>query len=178
MSEPTTKRVGRYEIGSLIGKGAVGAVYRGSDGDKIVAVKVVPKAALTPERLAALRETPLARARHPAIVTFVEMLENEKAICIVSEIAKGESLSAILKSGEKLDLRRIWEISRQVVEALEAAHGKGLFHGDLKPANVFVDREQHVGITDFGLWSILVAFVGACVLLFIMQAAGVTDRRR
>jgi serine/threonine-protein kinase len=151
MSEPTTKRVGRYEIGSLIGKGAVGAVYRGSDGDKIVAVKVVPKAALTPERLAALREAPLARARHPAIVTFVEMLENEKAICIVSEMARGESLAAILKSGEKLDLRRIWEISRQVVEALEAAHGKGLFHGDLKPANVFVDREQHVAITDFGL---------------------------
>jgi serine/threonine-protein kinase len=149
MSE--TKRVGRYEIGSLIGKGAVGSVYRGNDGEKLVAVKVIPKAALAPERLAELREAPFARVRHPAIVPFIEMLENEKAICIVSEMALGESLSAILKSGEKIDLRKAWEISRQVLEALEAAHGKGVFHGDLKPANVFVDRQQRVTVTDFGL---------------------------
>jgi len=151
MSENTAKRVGRYDIGSLIGKGAVGSVYRGNDGDKLVAVKVLPKAALTPERLATLREAPLARVRHPAIVNFVEMLENEKAICIVSEMAQGETIAAILKSGEKIDLRKVWEISRQVIEALDAAHAKGLFHGDIKPANVFVDRQQRVSITDFGL---------------------------
>ena len=151
MSEASGKHVGRYAIGSLIGKGSVGSVYRGNDGDKLVAVKVISKSALAPERLDALREAPLGRVRHPAIVTFVEMLENEKAVCIVTEMALGESLSAILKSGEKPDLRKVWEISRQILEALEAAHAKGMFHGDLKPANVFVDRRNNVTITDFAL---------------------------
>jgi serine/threonine-protein kinase len=177
MSENTTKRVGRYDIGSLIGKGTVGSVYRGNDGEKLVAVKVLPKAALTPERLATLREAPLGRVRHPAIVNFVEMLENEKAICIVSEMAQGETIAAILKSGEKIDLRKVWEIARQVIEALEAAHGKGLFHGDLKPANVFFDRQQRVSITDFGLAS-LVANQGTPEFMAPEQLSdGIVDAR-
>ena len=147
------KRIGRYEIGPLIGKGAIGSVHRGTDGEKSVVLKMVPRSAMTPERLAALRETArtLARVRHPAIVPFIELIEQDKAICLVSELAQGESLAGILKSSERLDLRRVWEYSRQVLEALEAAHAKGLFHGDLKPANIFVDRQSRVLVGDFGL---------------------------
>jgi eukaryotic-like serine/threonine-protein kinase len=148
-----TRRIGRYEIGALIGKGASSSVYRGTDGQKTVALKLVQPSAITPERLAQLRETAhaLQRLRHPAIVPFLELIEHDKAICLVSEVAEGESLAAILKAGEPADLRRTWEIARQALEALEAAHAKGVFHGDLKPANTFIDGQGRVRLADFGL---------------------------
>ena len=151
MSE--TARIGRYSIGSLIGKGACASVYRAAVDAKPVALKLVNPAAVTPARLEALRETTraLARIRHPAIVPVIELLEHDKAIGIVSEMAPGESLAAILQSGERPDLRRTWEIARQVLEALEAANARGIFHGDIKPSNVFIGREGLVALTDFGL---------------------------
>jgi serine/threonine-protein kinase len=61
----------------------------------------------------------------------------------------GESLAAILKSGDKPDLRRVWDISRQVLEALEAAHARGSFHGQLRPSNVFIDPAGQVMVAHF-----------------------------
>jgi serine/threonine-protein kinase len=61
----------------------------------------------------------------------------------------GESLAAILKSGERPDLRRVWDISRQMLEALEAAHIRGNFHGQLRPSNVFIDPQGQVLVTHF-----------------------------
>jgi serine/threonine-protein kinase len=112
----------------------------------------LPATTIAPERLAALRETSrtLARMRHPAMVPFVELIEHDKLVCLVSELARGESLAALIKAGERFDLRRVWEVVRQVLEALEATHAKGIFHGDLKPANIFIDKGQ-VSLTDFGL---------------------------
>ena len=61
----------------------------------------------------------------------------------------GESLAAILKSGDRPDLRRVWDISRQVLEALEAAHARGTNHGQLRPSNVFIDPQGQVLVTHF-----------------------------
>jgi eukaryotic-like serine/threonine-protein kinase len=67
----------------------------------------------------------------------------------MTEARPGESLAAILKSGERPDLRRVWDISRQVLEALEAAHARGAFHGQLRPSNVFIDPVGQVMVTHF-----------------------------
>lgn len=147
------KRIGRYEVGTLIAKGAVGAVYRGESDGKLFALKLVHANQVAPERLAQLREAAaaMARVRHPAVVPFVEVIEHAKALCLVSEMAEGEPLSALLKAGDFPDLRRAWDIMRQVLEALEVAHGRGVFHGSLKPANVFIDRTGRVAVSDFAI---------------------------
>ena len=151
MSE--VKRIGRYEVGALIAKGPVGAVYRGESNGKQFALKLVHASQVTPERLAKLRESAgaLARVRHPAVVPFVEMIEHAKTLCLVSELAEGESLAALVKAGDFPDMRKTWDIMRQVLEALEAAHMKGVYHGSLKPTNVFIDRSGRVTVSDFGI---------------------------
>jgi len=67
------KRIAGYEIGPLLGKGAAGPVFRGTDATRSVALKMIPPGAVAPERLEALRNTSraLTKLRHPAIVPFI-----------------------------------------------------------------------------------------------------------
>ena len=150
MSE--NRRIGKYEIQGLIGKGSAAGVFAGVDGDKRFALKIANPATVPPATRARLRESAaaLARVRHPAIAGFIELIEADKALCIVSELAMGEPLTALLKDGQRPDLKQTWEIARQVLEAVEAAHARGIFHGDLKPGNVIVDKQGHIKLTDLG----------------------------
>ena len=147
------KQIGRYEIGPLVAKGPTGAVYRAEAEGKAYALKLVDVSRIQPERLEQLRETTrsMARIRHPGIVPFVEMIDHGKVICLVSEFAQGESLSALMKAGEHFDFRRVWDVMLQVLQALEVAHGHGVHHGNLRPANVFVNKEGRVAVGDFGI---------------------------
>jgi response regulator RpfG family c-di-GMP phosphodiesterase len=142
--------VGKYEVQTLLAKGSTGAVYRGADARKLVALKLMKPHTVDQAVLARLRQpdTPVARVRHPAIAAFIELIETEKYVCLVSELAEGEPLAARLTDGGGCDLRQTWEVARQVLEALEAAHAKGVCHGNLRPSNVFVDKQGRVTITD------------------------------
>jgi response regulator RpfG family c-di-GMP phosphodiesterase len=154
MSE--ARRIGKYEVRDLVGKGAASAVYRGGDGERMVALKLVNRAAVSSEALARLQHdaASLARVRHPAVATFVEAIEADKVLCIVSELAEGDSLAKRMKDGVAYDLRQTWEIARQALEGMESAHSKGVFHGRLKPANLVVDRDVRVKITDLGTFGL------------------------
>jgi serine/threonine-protein kinase len=150
MTEP--QRIGKYAIQALVGKGSAAAVYRGLDGQRAVALKIVNRGGLDAAVLARLREATgsLARVRHPAIVAFIELIEGGNAVCFVSELAEGEALAARMKKAHP-DLKQTWDIARQLLESLEAAHSKGVFHGDLKPSNLFLDAQGRLYITDFGM---------------------------
>ncbi|HEX7607501.1 MAG TPA: serine/threonine-protein kinase, partial [Usitatibacter sp.] len=154
MSE--TRRIGKYEVRDLVGKGAGSAVYRGADGSKMVALKLMNRATVPAQALARLQQNAatFARVRHPAIATFIEAIEADSVLCIVSELAEGESLASRMKDGAPYDLRATWEIARQLLEGIESAHMRGVFHGNLKLTNLIVDRESRLKVTDlaaFGL---------------------------
>jgi eukaryotic-like serine/threonine-protein kinase len=146
-------RIGKYQVESLIARGSASKVCRGVDPatKREFALKIIPRAALNAPALARLQQAApvLARLRHPALANFVEILESGSAVCVVSEIAHGTPLAALPKEGAP-NLLRAWEIARQVLDALAAAHAKGIVHGDLRPANIFIDDQARVTLTDIG----------------------------
>jgi serine/threonine-protein kinase len=156
MSNP--QRVGKYEIQAVVAKGRASTVCRGVDAaaKREVALKFVNRNAAHAEAVTRIQQAApaLARLRHPAIAVFHEVLEAGPAICIVSELIEGKSL-AVLQKGAQPDLRRAWDIARQLLDALGAAHAKGVFHGDLRPANIFLDTQARVRITDIGTWGLV-----------------------
>ena len=147
------QRIGKYEVAALIARGNASKVCRGIDPAtrREFALKIVPRAALYAAAMARLQQAApaLARLRHPALATFIEILESGSAVCVVSEIAQGVPLAALPKEGAP-DLRRAWGIARQVLDALAAAHARNIVHGDLRPANIFIDEQARVSVTDIG----------------------------
>jgi len=148
-------RIGHYEILSLIGKGGMGEVFRARDRDldREVAIKVLPEAfARDPERLARFEREArlLASLNHPHIATLHGLERSGEVRFLVMELVPGETLADAL-SRRPFALSEALDIFRQVAEALEAAHDRGVVHRDLKPANVKVTPDGKVKVLDFGL---------------------------
>src|SRR5688572_16433403 len=140
MSLPAGTRVGHYEIVALIGAGGMGEVYRAGDPklNRDVAIKVLPAAfAEDRERVARFeREAQtLAALNHQNIAQVFGV--TEQPLGLVMELVEGSDLSDHI--GERgMELDDALPIARQIAEALEAAHERGVVHRDLKPANVKV----------------------------------------
>ena len=148
-------RVGPYEIVSSIGAGGMGEVYRARDTrlNRDVAVKVLPQSfAADQDRLRrfTLEAQSAGVLNHPHILAIHDIGTHEGMPYIVSELLEGESLRARLKSG-KLSVPKAAEYARQVASGLAAAHAKGITHRDIKPENLFITKDGHVKILDFGL---------------------------
>jgi serine/threonine protein kinase/Tol biopolymer transport system component len=143
-------KFGPYEIVSLLGAGGMGEVYRAHDSklERDVAIKTLPyEFAGDPERLARFRREArtLASLNHPNIAAIYGLEESGEVDCLVLELVEGETLKGPLPVAQALDL------TRQVAEALEAAHASGIIHRDLKPSNVKVTPQGRVKVLDFGL---------------------------
>src|SRR6266849_6073989 len=156
--------LGNYEILAAIGKGGMAEVFRAHDKSlsRDVAIKVLPAAlAQDPDRLARFeREAKvLAALNHPNIA-IIHGLENTaaNARAIVMELVEGPTLADRLEKGA-LPLDETLAIARQIADALEAAHEKGVVHRDLKPANVKVREDGTVKVLDFGLATAVLAGV-------------------
>ena len=148
-------RLGSYEIQSTIGAGGMGEVYRARDLKlgRDVAVKVLPQAFATdPERLARFEREArlLAALNHPHIGGIHGLEEADGVRALVLELVDGETLSDLLRSGP-LPLRTALTHARQIAEALEAAHDKGIWHRDLKPDNIKITPDGNAKVLDFGL---------------------------
>ena len=138
-------RLGPYEITGPLGAGGMGEVYRARDTrlDRSVAIKLC--AAEFSERFE--REAhAISALNHPYICTLYDVGPNY----LVMELVEGPTLAERIAQGP-LEFAEALPIARQIVEALEAAHDKGITHRDLKPANVKLTSEGNVKVLDFGL---------------------------
>jgi TolB-like protein len=155
MTLPAGTRLGPYEILAPIGAGGMGEVYRARDSklDRDVAVKVLP-AHLTanPDALARFEREAKAVAAlsHPNILSIFDFGTHEGASYAVTELLEGETLRGKV-DGSMVTQRQAVDWCLQIARGLSAAHGKGVVHRDLKPDNVFVSKDGHVKILDFGL---------------------------
>jgi TolB-like protein/Tfp pilus assembly protein PilF len=148
-------RLGPYEILSPLGAGGMGEVYRARDRklDRDVAVKVLPQSvAADPDTLARFEREAKAVAAlsHPNILSIFDFGSQEGVSYAVMELLEGETLRGKLDSGP-ISQKQAVDYALQVARGLSAAHEKGIVHRDLKPENLFVSRDGHVKILDFGL---------------------------
>jgi serine/threonine-protein kinase len=139
-------RIGPYEILAPIGAGGMGEVYRAADTKlgRAVAIKILPDGfAQDADRMARFtREARvLASLNHPNIAQIYAVEDR----ALVMELVEGEPLKGPLPLDTALDY------ARQIADALEAAHEKGITHRDLKPANIMVTPQGTVKVLDFGL---------------------------
>lgn len=148
-------RFGDYEIESMLGAGGMGEVYRARDVRlrRDVAIKVLPAFVCSdPDRLRRFDEEARAAAAlsHPNILAVFQMGTYEGAPYLVSELLEGVTLREQLVRGP-MALRKAVDYGIQLAHGLAAAHEKGIVHRDLKPENLFVTKDGHVKILDFGL---------------------------
>jgi TolB-like protein len=147
--------LGPYEILSPLGKGGMGEVYRARDKklDREVAVKVLPQAvAADPDTLARFEREAKAVAAlsHPNILAIHDFGNQDGIAYAVTELLEGETLRGKLDTGP-IPQKQAVDYALQIAKGLSAAHEKGVVHRDLKPENLFVTRDGHVKILDFGL---------------------------
>ena len=157
-------RIGCYEVLNAIGSGGMGEVYRARDTrlKREVAIKVLPDAfANDAERLARFQREAelLATLNHPNIAAIHGIEEGPAQVespaqaghyVLILELVEGETLADRIQRGP-IAVKAALNIARQIAEALEAAHERGVVHRDLKPANIKVTADDKVKVLDFGL---------------------------
>ncbi|MGW1615885.1 serine/threonine-protein kinase [Streptomyces sp. NPDC002285] len=151
---------GRYLLLSRLGEGGMGTVWRARDETlhRDVAVKEVRApaglSAVHIERMyTRLEREAWAAARIPNrnVVTVYDVATDDGRPWIVMELVRGRSLGDLLRAEGPLTPKRAAQIGAEVLSALRAAHGEGVLHRDVKPANVLLGDDGSVVLTDFGI---------------------------
>ncbi|MEZ5701112.1 MAG: serine/threonine-protein kinase [Burkholderiaceae bacterium] len=153
--------LGRYEIESELGKGAMGVVYQGRDPKigRVVAIKTLALSAefegseLQEARTRFFREAETAgRLQHPNIVTIFDAGEDHDLAYIAMEFLRGQDLVAYVRPGHLLPIPTVLDIGIQVAMALDYAHRCQVVHRDIKPGNIMFDTTTGVvKVADFGI---------------------------
>lgn len=147
----------RYQIIRKIGDGGMAFVYQAKDKllNRIVAVKVLrPEFADDEEFLAKFKREAeaVANITHPNIVNVYDVGQEDKVHYIVMEYVDGQNLKEIIKNEGVLDEYTALDITKQIAQALSAAHKKGVIHRDIKPHNILISNEgRQVKVADFGI---------------------------
>lgn len=145
----------RYSVIAHLASGAVGELYRARDNrlGRDVAVKMLrPEFAQDPERRERLRREAhlLAAIEHPNIAALHDLEEADGVLFLILEYIVGTTLAERIAAGP-IPIDEALGLSRQLAEALEAAHAQGIVHRDLKPANILIGDDGVLKVVDFGL---------------------------
>src|SRR2546429_8964578 len=152
---PIGKKLGHYQILSLLGAGGMGEVYLAEDTrlKRKVALKLLP-AELTAnqDRLRRFEQEAQAASalNHPNIITIHEIGQVDGLNFIVTEFIGGETLRQRMAT-ERMNLGVVLDVATQVASALAAAHAAGIVHRDLKPENIMLRPDGLIKVLDFGL---------------------------
>ncbi|MGE5105338.1 MAG: serine/threonine-protein kinase [Betaproteobacteria bacterium] len=157
MSEPA--KLGKYEVQGVLGKGAMGVVYKAIDPhiERTVAIKTVRKdlldADLAAQFLARFRNEARAAGRlaHPNIIGIYEYGEDDAVAYIAMEYVDGTGLREYLNRKARFELHQIVAIVSQLLLALEFAHAQRVVHRDVKPANLILTSAGALKVADFGI---------------------------
>ncbi|HET8951289.1 MAG TPA: serine/threonine-protein kinase [Solirubrobacteraceae bacterium] len=155
-----------HHIEEKVGRGGMGVVYRARHCrlDRVVALKVVAPELLDDELVQRrfLEEAVVAAAvEHPNVVPVHDAGESDGIAYMVMQYVQGSDLRALACEPGGLTARRAAEIVAEIGDALDAIHGAGFVHRDVKPRNVLIGRDGHAYLSDFGLARAIAAGTGA-----------------
>jgi serine/threonine protein kinase len=162
------KTVGKYTLLELLGRGGMAEVYKARHPtlDRDVTVKILHRHLADGEGFLARFEREakaVAAMRHPHIVQIFDYEAAEDANYMVMEFIDGGTLqdrmSLLAKEGKFLPVHEILSILKQVGEALDYAHGRGILHRDVKPSNILLDTSGNAFLTDFGIARIMPTYM-------------------
>ena len=156
MTAPTIKRIGKYDVIDLLGRGGMGLVYRAFDKqlNREVAIKTVTEGFTGDQEMMKRFYQEAAKTgalRHPNIVTVYDLGEQDGFPYIVMEYLSGDPLDRLIQAGKSEPLAFRLKILEQVCYALAYAHRNDVIHRDVKPANVIVQPDGTVKLLDFGI---------------------------
>jgi len=154
------KNIGKYKITSILGKGAMGIVYKALDPDinRQVAIKTIRFDLVSEEgdreemMERFIREAQAAgKLTHSNIITIYDVGKEKDMTYIVMQLIEGQSLQKVISSGEKTSTQEVIQLMDQLCKALDYAHDNGIIHRDIKPANILLDKQGKPFIVDFGV---------------------------
>ena len=160
LSEQLPQTIGRYQVLSSIGYGAMGAVYKAFDPliKRTLAIKTI--------RLDIPRNSPQYNSfidrfyhearisgtlSHPNIVTLFDIGEESGLPYLAMEFVAGDTISSIIERGERFPPEKVIALVSQLASAVDYAHSKGVIHRDIKPSNLILYEGERVKVTDFGI---------------------------
>ena len=148
--------VSGYQVDGMIGQGASSTVHRArrveGPPDQVVALKRL-RPPVGPEAVERLRHEGevLGRLRHPNVVRLLEVVPDRGGVALVMEHAAGGSLAGLLAGRGRLAPREVVAVAAPLADALAHAHGQGVVHGDVKPANVLLRADGEPLLSDFNV---------------------------
>jgi eukaryotic-like serine/threonine-protein kinase len=153
------KKLGRYDLIRVLGKGAMGLVYEGRDPnlDRRVAIKTIKVENLSDEAAAEYEvrfrteARSAARLQHPNIVSVYDSDRDGDIAFLVMEFVQGDDLKHHLDKGEVYTLQQTLSIMSDLLSALSYAHEQKIVHRDIKPANLLVQASGSIKLADFGV---------------------------